>query len=210
VQERAPARQSGSKLPHSKSLQIGCCAKPLPVLKHCAPFPLFLTTSRFNHPPPVVGYKFTPVSEKGFRAVNRDGYFVDIVKAEPRPPWKDEPSNLGAADTLEAAPIKSLNWLLSAPKFSDIAIGWDGVPVPIVCPDPRSYSLQKLWLSSQPDRDPLKKGRDRAQAFAVASVVLKHMPQLPFLPGDLLNFPKEIVGSGDDGALARLIQSFGD
>lgn len=152
---------------------------------------------------------FTPVYEKGFRAVNRDGYFVDIVKAEPRPPWKDEPSNLGATDTLEAAPIKSLNWLLSAPKFSDIAIGWDGVPVPIVCPDPRAYALQKLWLSSQPDRDPLKKGRDQAQAFAVAAAVVKRMPQLPFLPGELLNFPKEIVGSGDSSELERLVRSLG-
>ena len=87
---------------------------------------------------------FTPVYEKGFRAVNRDGYFVDLVKA---------------------APTKTLNWLLSAPKFSDIGIGWDGVPVPMVCPDPRAFALQKLWLSSQVDRAPLKKGRDQAQAF---------------------------------------------
>ena len=144
---------------------------------------------------------FSPVYEKGFRAVNRDGYYVDIVKAEP--------SSLGAGDTLEATPIKSLNWLLSSPKFSDIAIGSDGAPVPIVCPDPRAYALQKLWLSSQPDRDPLKKGRDQAQAFAVASVVTNRMPQLPFLPDGLRSFPKEIIGLGDENELGRLARSFG-
>lgn len=152
---------------------------------------------------------FTPVYETGFRAVNRDGYFVDIVKAEPSPPWKEEPSNLGIEDSLEAAPIKSLNWLLSSPKFSDIAIGSDGAPVPIVCPDPRAYALQKLWLSSQRDRDPLKKGRDQAQAFAVASVVADRMPHLPFLPKDLRSFPREIIGLGDENELGRLARSFG-
>lgn len=152
---------------------------------------------------------FSPVYEKGFRAVNRDGYYVNIVKAEPSPPWKEEPSSLGAGDTLEATPIKSLNWLLSSPKFSDISIGSDGAPVPIVCPDPRAYALQKLWLSSQPDRDPLKKGRDQAQAFAVASVVANRMPQPPFLPDDLRSFPKEIIGLGDENELGRLARSFG-
>lgn len=152
---------------------------------------------------------FSPVYEKGFRAVNRDGYYVDIVKAEPSPPWKEEPSSLGAGDALEATPIKSLNWLLSSPKFSDIAIGSDGMPVPIVCPDPRAYALQKLWLSSQLDRDPLKKGRDQAQAFAVASAVADRMPQLPFLPDDLRSFPKEIIGLADENELGRLARSFG-
>ena len=152
---------------------------------------------------------FAPVYEDGFRAVNRDGYFVDLVKPEPAPPWKEEPSNLAAGDALAASPIKSLNWLLSAPKFSDIAIGSDGAPVPITCPDPRAYAVQKLWLSAQPDRDPLKKGRDQAQALAVAAVVIERMPHLPFAPEELRNFPKEIIAAGDESALGRLALSFG-
>lgn len=152
---------------------------------------------------------FAPVYERGFRAVNRDGYFVDLVKPEPSPPWKDEPSSLAAGDVLEASPVKSLNWLLASPKFSDVAIGWDGAPVPITCADPRAFAVQKLWLSSQPERDPLKKSRDRAQALAVASAVVERMPHLQFSPDALRSFPKAMVGTGDDSELGRLARSFG-
>lgn len=152
---------------------------------------------------------FAPVYERGFRAVNRDGYFVDLVKPEPSPPWKEEPSSLATGDVLEASPVKSLNWLLSSPKFSEVAIGLDGVPVPITCPDPRAFALQKLWLSAQPDRDPLKKNRDQAQALAVASVVVERLPHLRFSPDELRSFPKEMIGIGDESELGRLARSFG-
>ena len=152
---------------------------------------------------------FVPVYERGFRARNRDGYFVDIVKPEPAPPRRDEPSNLAPGDTLEASLIKSLKWLLSSPRFSDVALGADGFPVPIVCPDPRAYALHKIWMASQMDRDPLKKGRDRAQAIAVASMVVDRLPHLRFSADDLRNFPKEITNIVDDGEIERLARSFG-
>jgi hypothetical protein len=63
--------------------------------------------------------------------------------------------------------------------------------VPLRVPDPRAFALHKAWLASRPDREPLKKPRDLAQAKAVAAMVVQHMPQLPFdqaltsLHGDL-------------------------
>ncbi|OFZ85698.1 MAG: hypothetical protein A2V78_15430 [Betaproteobacteria bacterium RBG_16_64_18] len=36
------------------------------------------------------------------------------------------------------------------------------------------------WLASQPEREPVKKPRDLAQAKAVASMVVEHMPHLSF------------------------------
>ena len=50
-----------------------------------------------------------------------------------------------------------------AKKFHQVAIAQDGFPVPMVAPDPRLFALHKLWLAEQPDCEPVKKGRDRAQ-----------------------------------------------
>lgn len=46
----------------------------------------------------------------------------------------------------------------------------------MVAPDPRLSALHKLWLAEQPDREPVKKGRDRTQAKAVLPRVLKGLP----------------------------------
>jgi hypothetical protein len=36
-------------------------------------------------------------------------------------------------------------------------IAQDGMPAPIVSPDPRAFAIHKMWLSKQDDRDPAKK-----------------------------------------------------
>ena len=73
-----------------------------------------------------------------------------------------------------------------------------GFPLRIVAPDPRAFAVHKLWLSRRLDRDPLKKTRDAAQAKAVAALVARTLPHLPFRPGDLRSFPKAVV---DEAAL---------
>jgi hypothetical protein len=52
--------------------------------------------------------------------------------------------------------------------------------VPLRVPDPRAFALHKAWLSRQPDREPLKKPRDIAQAREVVQLVREHMPHLSF------------------------------
>ncbi|MFH1728164.1 MAG: nucleotidyltransferase domain-containing protein [Pseudomonadota bacterium] len=136
---------------------------------------------------------FRSIRSFGFRAVNKDGYMVDLIKPIPRPPWKKERKSLGLRNDLVAAHIRNIEWLIASPKVSKTVIGVDGYPARIVVPDPRSFALHKLWLSKQDDRDNLKKKRDYMQAILVANLVIKYLPQYQFKQAELKMFPKNII-----------------
>jgi len=136
---------------------------------------------------------FAMIGEKNFRAVNRSGYMVDLVKPEPKSIRVKESRQMGDAEDLMAVEIRNLHWLVSSPPFSQPVIGEDGFPANMIVPDPRAFALHKLWLSEQYDREPIKKNRDRAQALAVYKLVVQYFPNLPFAPQELKMFPKQIV-----------------
>ncbi len=138
---------------------------------------------------------FEPTLPGGFRAVNRDGYMVDLVKPEPRPVFKQEIRQMGNSEDLKAAEIRNLQWLISSPKFSQIVIGDDGYPAAMIVPDPRAFALHKIWLSEQLQREPLKKQRDVLQGEAVSSLVIQYLPQYSFTTSELRMFPKDVVES---------------
>lgn len=135
-----------------------------------------------------------------FRAVNRDGFYVDLIKPLPSPPWKDEREAIGDGGDLMATAISNMRWVANAPKFEAVAVGEDGLPVPMACPDPRAFALYKLWMGTQDaSRDPVKRQRDRAQAEAVAHIVHRWMPHLPFSPEHLASFPQAVRDLGGEG-----------
>jgi hypothetical protein len=128
-----------------------------------------------------------------FRAVNREGYVVDLIKPQRTPPWQNERVQVGfAEDELAAVPINGLAWHESAPPFEAIAIDEKGGPVRIVASDPRVFAAHKLWLSGQPDRDPTRRRRDAAQARAVAQIVRRYLLHLPFEASDLRMLPRDL------------------
>jgi hypothetical protein len=53
--------------------------------------------------------------------------------------------------------------------------------------------LHKLWLSEQPDREPVKKQRDRDQGLSVAQLIIQYLPQYQFNSSELRMFPKDVV-----------------
>jgi hypothetical protein len=136
---------------------------------------------------------FERVKSQGFRAINKDGYMVDLVKPEPKPIIKKERQRMGGDTDLKAVEIRNLQWLVSSPKFSQIVVGDDGYPAAMFCPDPRSFALHKIWLSEQPDRDPIKKKRDRHQGIAVAYLVSRYLLQHKFTASELRMFPKRVL-----------------
>ncbi len=123
---------------------------------------------------------FESISPGGFRAVNRDGFMVDLIKSEPKLFLSKETRRMGGPDDLEAAEIRNLQWLISSPKFSQVVIGGDGYPASLVVPDPRAFALHKLWLSEQADREPVKKQRDHDQGLTVAQLIIQYLPQYQF------------------------------
>lgn len=137
-------------------------------------------------------------SNQTFRAVNRDGYLVDLIKPMRTPPWTADRKMIGSdPDDLIAAEIEGLAWHESAPSFETVAIDEKGEPLRIVATDPRVWAAHKLWLSKRQDRDPIKRRRDEAQARTIAPLVAKYFPHLPFVPEQMRMLPKEIFDEAE-------------
>jgi hypothetical protein len=132
-------------------------------------------------------------TRRSFRAQNDEGYFVDLIKPQQNPPWRKQKPALGGPDDLQAAEIEGLKWLENAPAFEQVAIDERGFPLRIVAVDPRVFAVHKWWVSRRADRDPVRKMRDREQAFVVAELVREHLPHLPFEPSGLRMLPREIL-----------------
>jgi len=141
---------------------------------------------------------FSLLGKQNFRAVNDHGFMVDLIRPMPKPPWKKQPDMVGIEADLKAADIEHLDWYLSAPKLRQVVIGEDGFPAPFTVPDPRVFALHKLWLSKQPNRDPLKKPKDREQAFLVAELVMRYLPQSKFTKSQLRMLPREVAQFTDE------------
>ena len=137
-----------------------------------------------------VDRSFTPMAGSRFRAVNRDAFMVDLIA--PVQDVRDAPVQLAAGD-LVAVEIPGLEWLLSAPRLRAVAVSEEGLPTPFVVPDPRAFAAHKAWLATRPDRDPLKKPRDEAQARAVLHCVQERLPHLDIDMKLLKFFPVEIA-----------------
>lgn len=130
---------------------------------------------------------------RGYRAVNSDGYYVDLI----RPMEKDEMLSAlkgvgDSDDDIEAAAIEGLHWLINSPKFEQIVMGADGIPLYMACVDPRAFALHKYWVSKRGDRDPLKRRRDEAQAIAVAAVATQYL-DMSFRKKELAAIPAEVA-----------------
>jgi len=135
---------------------------------------------------------FQPLPGNGFKALNKTGFLVTlarppVVRVQTRASPHDAP---GPAVPAESGDLSAL---LGAPKFSQVVIGKRGTPATLVVPDPRALALHKLWLSQQEDREPAKRSRDRAQAMALAELILRYLPQYYFFSSQLNLFPAEVV-----------------
>lgn len=132
-------------------------------------------------------------SAQTFRAVNDDGYLVDLIKPLRNPPWLDEPGQVGDDDDdLLAVEIEGLVWHQSAPAFEAVAIDVRGEPRRIVATDPRAWVAHKLWLSKRPDREPLERRRDEAQARVIGRLVAAYLQHLPYAAHELPMLPKTV------------------
>ncbi len=132
-----------------------------------------------------------------FRAVNEDGYFVDVI----RPMRKDEVASaeydLGG---IVPVGIDGLKWLVNSPRFDATVIAEDGMPVWMSCIDPRAFALHKYWISKLDSREAIKKRRDAVQATAVAHVAERlglkfNQKELSALPLQLVSQWKELIKS---------------
>ncbi|KCZ99906.1 hypothetical protein HPO_03404 [Hyphomonas polymorpha PS728] len=132
---------------------------------------------------------FTVNTERTFQARNAKAYEVEILVAPSRH------ATMGRNDQPKPVPLPEQEWLLLGSPVDQVAVCRDGTPVRIVAPDPRWFALQKLWMSEQAKRNPLKRPKDRRQGIALLNAVQAMMPQYPLnevfesgIPEDLLRF----------------------
>ncbi len=129
-----------------------------------------------------------------FRAANRDGYLVDLVKPARNPPWSEGAVAIGDdPDDLTAVEIEGLSWLESAPSFEATVIDERGEPLRLVTADPRVFAIHKRWMATRTDREPIKRQRDGDQARVVAALVATFMPRLGVEPKELRMLPTALV-----------------
>lgn len=141
-----------------------------------------------------VDRSFEIMGKGGFRAINRDGYMVDLIMPAAKNRMARPPRNrVGRADEdLTAVEIEGLAWLVNSPKVGAMVIDARGYPVSMVVPDPRAFALHKLWLAAREDRDPLKRRRDRGQADLVAALLASRLPHLRFDDPALAALPRAL------------------
>jgi hypothetical protein len=142
---------------------------------------------------------FRLVRQRSFRAVNSKGFMVDLIRA----PLSDgKVTSLGRNEDLVAEPLQGLDWLADAPRMTQIVIAENGYPVRFIVPDPRVFALHKIWLSTNPTRDPLKRKRDFHQGEAVAALALDYL-NLSFDDDAINELPQELT-SMRTGLIERL------
>ncbi|MDR6636362.1 hypothetical protein J2X72_005178 [Phyllobacterium sp. 1468] len=159
-------------------------------------FNLRLITRDFSHKGLIgllqkIDHSFVPLAKNGYRAANRDGFLVDLIKPVPKDVMssKEKTRFSADADDLQAIEIEGLSWLVNSPKTQAVVIDERGYPLAYSCPDPRAFALHKLWLSRRVDRDAAKRMRDGQQARIVAELISKQLPHLSFESSDLQALP---------------------
>lgn len=129
---------------------------------------------------------FTVNTERTFQARNAKAYEVELLAA---------PSRIGTmarTDRPRPVALPEQEWLLHGRRIDHVLPCRDGSPARIVVPDPRWFALQKLWMSEQSKRNPLKRRKDAKQGALLLDAVARAMPHYPLdaafeaaLPGEL-------------------------
>jgi len=146
-----------------------------------------------------VDHSFEIAGGRRYRAVNRDGFMVDLIRPQPRPAWKTEPGAGPLAENdLDPSPIEGLQWLVNSPAVSVLVVDGRGFPARIVVPDPRLWLLHKKWLSKRATRDPEKKQRDEGQASILWDLVSRKLVQYPLGPDFIKGLPAPLRAAAEE------------
>lgn len=117
---------------------------------------------------------FAVNQERTFQARNAKAFEVELLVGTR--------AKQGAAvrkEALQPIALPEQNWLLEGKPVDQVLCGSNGKAARMVAPDPRWFALHKMWLSEKPERDAMKKPKDRSQAQLVWRAVTQFMPHYP-------------------------------
>jgi hypothetical protein len=140
---------------------------------------------------------FTVNSERPFQARNDKAYEVELLVAPSRA------ATISSLDKPRPVALPEQEWLLRGRTVDRVVICRDGSVARIVAPDPRWFALQKLWLSRQAKRTPLKRPKDLKQGMALLDAVQGAMPQYPLDAAFEDSLPGELAGLYGEWRLQR-------
>ena len=129
---------------------------------------------------------YTVNTERPFQARNARAFEFELLTAP------STLSGMGRRDQPRPTALPEQEWLLKGRPVSHVVVARDLSPARLVVPDPRWFALQKLWLSEQEKRDPLKRGKDNRQGLAVLDAVNETMPQYPLDAAFEAEIPDEL------------------
>lgn len=131
---------------------------------------------------------FTVNTERTFQARNAKAYEVELLVAPSRA------ATMALTDLPRPIPLPEQEWLLLGSPVDHVVVCRDGSPARIVAPDPRWFALQKIWMSGQAKRNPLKRDKDRRQGLALLDAVRARMPHYPLDDVFKSALPEPLVG----------------
>ncbi|QOR39015.1 hypothetical protein HNO52_11175 [Billgrantia diversa] len=123
---------------------------------------------------------FQPLTDTPFefRAANAKGYMIDLITQAVDPMTvSDFERHLERGDWKPVG-IDSLKWAIASPRFEATVFDERGMPLRLSTVDPRAFVLHKWHVSQQPDREPVKRYRDEAQARLVATLLRDELREL--------------------------------
>jgi len=113
-----------------------------------------------------------------YTAVNKDGFEVDIIRRE-RAGNDPHPIKLSAEDEdFWVVQARRANVLLDSPGFSAVIVASNGTMARMNTVHPVTFVAFKRWLSTQPEREAMKRRRDALQADTVQEMLEKYLPHL--------------------------------
>ena len=113
-----------------------------------------------------------------YTAVNKDGFEVDIIRREQA---GDDPHPIKLSnedDDFWVAQARRANVLLDSPGFSAVIVASNGSMARMNTVHPATLVAFKRWMSTQTEREAMKRRRDVLQADAVQELLGKYLPHL--------------------------------
>jgi len=113
-----------------------------------------------------------------YTAVNKDGFEVDIIRRERA---GDDPHPIKLSDEDEdfwVVQARRANVLLESPAYSAVIVASNGSMARMNTVHPTTFVAFKRWMSTQAEREALKRRRDALQADTVQELLEKYLPQL--------------------------------
>jgi hypothetical protein len=114
---------------------------------------------------------YTVNTERPFQARNAKAYEVELLVAP------SKANTMGKRDQPKPVPLHEREWLLRGRFVTRVVVARDATPARMTVPDPRWFALQKLWMSRQEKRNPLKRPKDAKQGMALLTAIKDWMPQ---------------------------------